>query len=78
LPFVARSVAWLAGSPAAQPGHAGPADLPGTLALCYQDLLGLAGKRRNGAKSGPPGAIRAAREALSCTRPGTPRTTGER
>ena len=35
-------------------------------------------KRRNGAKSGPPGAIRAAREALSRTRPGTPRTTGER
>ncbi len=35
-------------------------------------------KRRNGAKSDPLDAIRAAREALSRTRLGTPRTTGER
>jgi len=35
-------------------------------------------RRRNGAKSDPLGAIRAAREALSRTRLGTPRTTGER
>ena len=35
-------------------------------------------KRRNGAKSDPLDAIRAAREALSRTKLGTPRTTGER
>jgi transposase len=35
-------------------------------------------RRRNGAKSDPLDAIRAAREALSRTRLGTPRTTGER
>jgi transposase len=35
-------------------------------------------KRRNGAKSDPLDAIRAAREALSRAELGTPRTTGER
>ncbi|MGO9150211.1 MAG: IS110 family transposase [Acidimicrobiales bacterium] len=35
-------------------------------------------KRRNGAKSDPLDAIRAAREALSRTKLGTPRSTGER
>jgi transposase len=35
-------------------------------------------KRRNGAKSDPLDAIRAAREALSRAKLGTPRTTGER
>jgi transposase len=35
-------------------------------------------RRRNGAKSDPLDAIRAAREALSRTRLDTPRTTGER
>jgi transposase len=35
-------------------------------------------RRRNGAKSDPLDAIRAAREALSRTRLGTPRATGER
>jgi hypothetical protein len=35
-------------------------------------------KRRNGAKSDPLDAIRAAREALSRTKLGTPRTTGDR
>ncbi len=35
-------------------------------------------RRRNGAKSDPLDAIRAAREALSRTKLGTPRTTGER
>jgi transposase len=35
-------------------------------------------RRRNGAKSDPLNAVRAAREALSRTRLGTPRTTGER
>jgi transposase len=35
-------------------------------------------KRRNGAKSDPLDAIRAAREALARTKLGTPRTTGER
>jgi transposase len=35
-------------------------------------------KRRNGAKSDPLDAIRAAREALSRSKLGTPRTTGER
>ena len=35
-------------------------------------------RRRNGAKSDPLDAIRAAREALSRTRLGTPRTAGER